>query len=158
MSTWPESGEDGPLPGSVRLKFVPANTITTGLPLPITAFGLGETIDKVGAGAARTFGASIPETMSIPTVAKRKACIRAFTLWIPPATVRGPAHDLPAPQHEDDQYESQEERDSPVGDERQPDGRGRDDVNRHVRDRIGIQRRIVVVHTPRSGREIPLRQ
>src|SRR5206468_12701844 len=130
----------GPFPGSVRLKFVTANTTTTGLPLPITAFGLGETIDKVGAGAARTFGASIPETMSIPTVAKRKACIRAFTLWIPPATVRGPAHDLPAPQHEDDEGESQEERNSPVGDERQAGGGRRDGVNRYARVRTGIQR------------------
>src|SRR5436309_8560675 len=102
MSTWPESGEDGPLPGSVRLKFVTANTITTGLPLPISAFGLGETIDKVESGAARTFGAAIPETMSIPTVAMRKACIRAFTLWIPPAVVRGRTPNLRPPQPADD--------------------------------------------------------
>src|SRR2546425_1362841 len=157
-STWPESGEGVPFPGSVRLKFVTAKTTTTGLPLPITAFGLGETIDKVGSGAARTFGAAIPETRSIPTVAMRKACIRAFTLWIPPAAVRGPAHDLPAPQHEDDQDESQEERNSPVGDERQADGGRRDDVNRHARARIGIQRDIVVVHESHPDRDVPLGQ
>src|SRR5256712_5840934 len=156
--TWPESGEDVPLPGSVRLKFVPAKTTTTGPPLPITSFGLGETIDKVGAGAARTFGAAMPETMSIPTVPRRKARIRAFTLGIPPATVWRPAHNLSAAQDEDDQDKGQEERDSPIGDQRQADGRGRDDVNRHVRDRIGIQRSIVVVHEPRSDCDVPLRQ
>src|SRR5207245_2580568 len=129
-STWPEPGEDVPFPGSVRLKFVTAKTITTGLPLPITALELGETIDKVGPGAARTLVAAIPETMSIPTVATMKANIRAFTLRIPPATVRGPAQDLSAPQDEDDQDESQEERDSPVRDQRQTDGGGRDDVDR----------------------------
>src|SRR5439155_20366320 len=131
---------------------------TTGRRLPIRAFVLGETSDKLESGAARTLGAAIPETMSIPTVAKRRACIRAFTLWIPPAAVRGPAHDLPAPQHEDDQDESQEERDSPVRDERQADGGRRDDVNRHARARIGIQRGIVVVHEPRLDGDVPFRQ
>src|SRR3989475_9788283 len=101
--TWPESGEDVPLPGSVRLKLVTAKTTTTGPPLPITSFGLGETIDKMGAAAARTFGAAMPETMSIPTVPRRKARSRAFTLGLPPATVWRPAHNLSAAQAHDHQ-------------------------------------------------------
>src|SRR3989441_11184789 len=141
-STWPESGEEVPFLESVRLKFVTAKTTTTGLPLPITAIGRGKTIDMVGAGAARTCGAAIPETMSIPTVARRKARIRAFTLAIPPAIIRRPAHDLLAPQDEDNQDECQEERDSTVGDQRQAERGGRHHWNQHDRRRIGLQRSI----------------
>src|SRR2546425_10965396 len=101
-STWPESGEDVPFPGSVRLKFVTAKTTTTGDPLPITALGVGETMDSVGAEAARTFGAAIPERMSIPPVTTMKPRTRAFTLGIPPLAVRGPGHDPPATQDQHD--------------------------------------------------------
>src|SRR5438445_4378925 len=142
MSTWPESGEDVPFPGSVRLKFVTAKTTTTGVPLPITAFGLGETIDRVEGGAPRPFEAAIPETMISPTVARTKARIRPFTvspsrslLGIPPVALRGLGRDLSAPQNQADQDERQKESDSTIGDQRQAHGGGRDDVNRHGRSR-----------------------
>jgi len=57
----------------VRLKFVTAKTTTTGVPLPITAFGVGETMDRVGDGAARPSEAAIPEAMRTPTVATTRA-------------------------------------------------------------------------------------
>src|SRR6058998_2582080 len=158
MSTWPESGEDVPFPGSVRLKFVTSKTTTTGLPLPITVFRLGKTIDRVGAGAARTLGEAIPETTSAPTVARSKATIRAFTLRTPPAIVRGPGHDLPAAQDQDDQDEGQEKRDSAVGDERQAHGGRRDHVDWHVSSRIGGQGSVVVVHETRRDGDVSFRQ
>src|SRR3989441_8970904 len=157
-STWPESGEDVPFPGSVRLKFVTAKTTTTGDPLPITALGVGETMDSVGAEAARTFGAAIPERMSIPPVTTMKARTRAFTLGIPSLAVRGPGHDLPASQDEDDQDEGQEKRDSAVGDERQAHGGRRDHVDWHVGSRIGGQGGVVVVHETRRDGDVSFRQ
>ena len=78
-STWPEFGEDVPFPGSVRLKFVTAKTIATGVPLPMTSLGVGERMDSVGSGAPRPFEAGIPEATSIPTIATMRATIRAFT-------------------------------------------------------------------------------
>src|SRR2546428_8100219 len=111
-STWPESGEEVPFPGSVRLKFVTAKPTTTELLLPITAFGLGETIDKVGVGAARTLGAAIPATSSRPTAARRAARIRAFTLGVPSAAGWGQVHGLSVPHHGPDRDVWQEERDS----------------------------------------------
>src|SRR2546426_5330449 len=165
-STWPESGEDVPLPGSVRLKFVTAKTTTTGVPLPITAFGLGETIDRVGGGAARPFEAAIPETMISPTVARTKARIRPFTissprslLGIPPVALRGLGRDFSAPQNQDDQDECQKESDSTIGDQRQAHGGGRDDVNRHGRRRRRIrQDGVVVVRQSHPDRDVPLGQ
>src|SRR6058998_730871 len=157
-STWPESGEDVPFPGSVRLKYVTAKTTTTGDPLPITALGVGETMDSVGAEAARTFGGAIPERMSIPTVTTMKARNRAFTLGIPSLAVRGPGHDLPATQDQHDQDEGQEKRDSAVGDERQAHGGRRDHVDRHVGSRIGGQGGVVVVHETRRDGDVSFRQ
>src|SRR5438132_8944032 len=157
-STWPESGEDVPFPGSVRLRFVTSKTTTTGLPLPITAFGLGETIDRVGAGAARTLDEANPETMITPTVARSKATIRAFTSGIPPLAVRGPGHDLPAAQDQDDQDEGQKKRDSAVGDERQAHGGRRDHVDWHVGLSIGRQGGVVVGNETRRDVVVALRQ
>src|SRR5438445_2205002 len=157
-STWPEPGEDVPFPGSVRLKFVTAKTTTTGDPLPITALGVGETMDSVGAEAARTFGAAIPERMSTPTVTTMKARTRAFTLGIPSLAVRGPGRDLSASQDEDDQDEGQEKRDSAVGDERQAHGGRRDHVDWHVGSRIGGQGGVVVVHETRRDGDVSFRQ
>src|SRR5437899_6281183 len=157
-STWPESGEDGPFPGSVSVKFVTAKTTTTGDPLPITALGVGETIDSVGAEAARTFGAAIPERMSTPTVTTMKPRTRAFTLGIPSLAVRGPGHDLPATQDQHNQDEGQEKRDSAVGDERQAHGGRRDHVDWHVGSRIGGQGGVVVVHETRRDGDVSFRQ
>src|SRR5947209_16060781 len=157
-STWPESGEDVPFPGSVRLKFVTSKTTTTGDPLPITALGVGETMDSVGAEAARTFGAAIPERMSTPTVTTMKARTPASTLGIPSLAVRGPGRDLSASQDEDDQDEGQEKRDSAVGDERQAHGGRRDHGDWHVGSRIGGQGGVVVVHETRRDGDVAFRQ
>src|SRR5207249_6897401 len=60
-AAWPESGVDGPASGSVRLKFVTAKTIATGDPLPTIALFTGDTMESVGPGAARAFGAKMPD-------------------------------------------------------------------------------------------------
>src|SRR5207302_645527 len=52
-STWPAFGEDGAVPGAVRLKFDATKTTATGLPFPMTALFAGDTIDNVGGDAAR---------------------------------------------------------------------------------------------------------
>src|SRR5204863_9781287 len=78
-AAWPESGVDGPASGSVRLKFVTAKTIATGDPLPTIALFTGDTMDSVGPGAARAFGAKMPDPPTSPIVTQTRMRAVRFT-------------------------------------------------------------------------------
>src|SRR5256885_8428102 len=87
-STWPAFGEDGPVPGAVRLKFDTTKTTATGLPFPMTALFAGDTIESVGGDAARAFVAADPEARIRPIVVQTKARVRAFMVRSRAATTR----------------------------------------------------------------------
>src|SRR5438046_8065080 len=78
-AAWPESGVDGPASGSVRLKFVTAKTIATGDPLPTIALFAGDTMERVGPGAARAFGTMRPDPPSNPIAAQTRMRAVRFT-------------------------------------------------------------------------------
>src|SRR5438034_1214268 len=77
-AAWPESGVDGPASGSVRLKFVTAKTIATGDPLPTIALFTGDTMESVGPGAARAFGAKMADPPTSPIVTQTR---RTGSYW-----------------------------------------------------------------------------
>src|SRR2546427_1473832 len=87
-STRPAFGEDGPVPGAVRLKFDTTKTTGTGLPFPMTALFAGDTMDNVGGDAARAFDAADPDTRIRPIDARAKARVPEFRVRYLSATTR----------------------------------------------------------------------
>src|SRR2546430_14741296 len=71
-ATWPAFGEEGPVPGSVRLKFDTVKTTGTGLAFPRTALFTGSRMDRAGGDAARTSDAPPPGRNTTPIIATRR--------------------------------------------------------------------------------------
>src|SRR5437016_2809591 len=162
-AAWPESGVDGPASGSVRLKFVTAKTIATGDPSPTIALFAGDTMESVGPGAARAFGAMRPEPPSNPIVTQTRMRALRFTptplpLRFLDAELLIPARGLSPSEDQDDQDEGEEQRDSAVRNERQADGGGRGHMDRDARGGAWGHLAAVVVHEARSDRDVAVRQ
>src|SRR5436305_5085973 len=162
-AAWPESGVDGPASGSVRLKFVTAKTTSTGDSLPTIALFAGDTMESVGPGAARAFGAMRPEPPSNPIVTQTRMRALRFTptplpLRFLDAELLIPARGLSPSEDQDDQDEGEEQRDSAVRNERQADGGGRGHMDRDARGGAWGHLAAVVVHEARSDRDVAVRQ
>src|SRR3989449_7342247 len=156
-ATWPAFGEEGPVPGSVRLKFDTVKTTGTGLAFPMTALFTGSRMDRAGGDAARTSDALPPDTNIRPIVATSRAKIRRFMfrptrLQFVPWRNRGVRRFLSSAEDQDGHDEDLQEEDSSVEDERQGRGRGRRDVEVRGRGDVRTQQRVIVVHE--SHREV----